>query len=79
MSDIPIGAEVDERGHLQGRDPRTMTQADIQAGQGPAFVFNQLMSNDVQATLRSILPRAKGAVVGQQWALCMHGFGGDES
>ena len=22
-----------------------------------------------------ILPRAKGAVVGQQWALCMHGFG----
>jgi uncharacterized protein (DUF983 family) len=26
-----------------------------------------------------ILPRAKGAVVGQQWALCMHGFGGDET
>ena len=28
-----------------------------------------------------ILPRAKGAIVGQQWALCMHGFGpgGDES
>jgi uncharacterized protein (DUF983 family) len=25
-----------------------------------------------------ILPRMKGAVVGQQWALCMHGFGGDE-
>jgi uncharacterized protein (DUF983 family) len=24
-----------------------------------------------------ILPRMKGAVVGQQWALCMHGFGGD--
>ena len=24
-----------------------------------------------------ILPRAKGAVVGQQWALCMHGFGGN--
>jgi uncharacterized protein (DUF983 family) len=23
-----------------------------------------------------ILPRMKGAVVGQQWALCMHGFGG---
>jgi uncharacterized protein (DUF983 family) len=22
-----------------------------------------------------ILPRAKGAIVGQQWALCMHGFG----
>ena len=22
-----------------------------------------------------ILPRMKGAVVGQQWALCMHGFG----
>ena len=26
-----------------------------------------------------ILPRMKGAVVGQQWALCMHGFGGDEA
>ena len=26
-----------------------------------------------------ILPRMKGAVVGQQWALCMHGFGGDET
>ena len=26
-----------------------------------------------------ILPRAKGAIVGQQWALCMHGFGsGDD-
>ena len=25
-----------------------------------------------------ILPRMKGAVVGHQWALCMHGFGGDE-
>jgi uncharacterized protein (DUF983 family) len=25
-----------------------------------------------------ILPRMKGAVVGQQWALFMHGFGGDE-
>ncbi len=24
-----------------------------------------------------ILPRMKGAVVGQQWALCMHGFGGE--
>jgi uncharacterized protein (DUF983 family) len=24
-----------------------------------------------------ILPRAKGAVVGQQWALCMHGFGAE--
>ena len=24
-----------------------------------------------------ILPCMKGAVVGQQWALCMHGFGGD--
>ncbi|HXE23580.1 MAG TPA: DUF983 domain-containing protein [Roseiarcus sp.] len=24
-----------------------------------------------------ILPRAKGAIVGQQWALCMHGFGAD--
>jgi uncharacterized protein (DUF983 family) len=24
-----------------------------------------------------ILPRMKGAVVGQQWALRMHGFGGD--
>ena len=23
-----------------------------------------------------LLPRAKGAIVGQQWALCMHGFGG---
>jgi uncharacterized protein (DUF983 family) len=22
-----------------------------------------------------ILPRIKGAIVGQQWALCMHGFG----
>jgi uncharacterized protein (DUF983 family) len=22
-----------------------------------------------------ILPRAKGAIVGQQWALCLHGFG----
>jgi uncharacterized protein (DUF983 family) len=22
-----------------------------------------------------ILPRAKGAVVGQQWAMCLHGFG----
>jgi uncharacterized protein (DUF983 family) len=22
-----------------------------------------------------ILPRAKGTIVGQQWALCMHGFG----
>jgi uncharacterized protein (DUF983 family) len=33
----------------------------------------------VAATLASsllILPRMKGAVVGQQWALCMHGFGG---
>ncbi len=26
-----------------------------------------------------ILPRMKGAVVGQQWALYMHGFGGDET
>ena len=26
-----------------------------------------------------ILPRMKGAVVGHQWALCMHGFGGDEA
>jgi uncharacterized protein (DUF983 family) len=26
-----------------------------------------------------LLPRMKGAVVGQQWALCMHGFGGDET
>ena len=26
-----------------------------------------------------ILPRAKGAVVGQQWALCMHGFGTDRA
>jgi uncharacterized protein (DUF983 family) len=26
-----------------------------------------------------ILPRMKGAVVGHQWALCMHGFGGDET
>ncbi len=26
-----------------------------------------------------ILPRLKGAVVGQQWALGMHGFGGDET
>ena len=26
-----------------------------------------------------ILPRMKGAVVGQQWALFMHGFGGDET
>ena len=26
-----------------------------------------------------ILPRMKGAVVGQQWALGMHGFGGDET
>jgi uncharacterized protein (DUF983 family) len=26
-----------------------------------------------------ILPRMKGAVVGQQWAMCMHGFGGDET
>jgi uncharacterized protein (DUF983 family) len=25
-----------------------------------------------------ILPRMKGAVVGQQWAMGMHGFGGDE-
>ncbi len=25
-----------------------------------------------------ILPRMKGAVVGQQWAMFMHGFGGDE-
>ena len=24
-----------------------------------------------------ILPRAKGMIVGQQWALCMHGFGGN--
>ncbi len=24
-----------------------------------------------------ILPRAKGAIVGKQWALCMHGFGSD--
>ena len=24
-----------------------------------------------------LLPRMKGAVVGQQWALFMHGFGGD--
>ena len=26
-----------------------------------------------------ILPRMKGAVVGQQWALCMHGFGGEKA
>jgi len=26
-----------------------------------------------------ILPRMKGAVVGHQWALYMHGFGGDET
>jgi uncharacterized protein (DUF983 family) len=26
-----------------------------------------------------LLPRMKGAVVGQQWALYMHGFGGDET
>ncbi len=26
-----------------------------------------------------ILPRMKGAVVGQQLALCMHGFGGEET
>ena len=26
-----------------------------------------------------ILPRMKGAVVGQQWALYMHGFGGDQT
>lgn len=26
-----------------------------------------------------LLPRLKGAVVGQQWALGMHGFGGDET
>ncbi len=26
-----------------------------------------------------LLPRMKGAVVGQQWAMCMHGFGGDET
>jgi uncharacterized protein (DUF983 family) len=26
-----------------------------------------------------LLPRMKGAVVGQQWALGMHGFGGDET
>jgi uncharacterized protein (DUF983 family) len=26
-----------------------------------------------------ILPRAKGAIVGQQWALCMHGFGTDRA
>jgi uncharacterized protein (DUF983 family) len=25
-----------------------------------------------------LLPRMKGAVVGQQWALFMHGFGGDK-
>ena len=25
-----------------------------------------------------LLPRMKGAVVGQQWALCMHGFGGGD-
>ena len=24
-----------------------------------------------------LLPRMKGAVVGQQWALFMHGFGGE--
>ena len=24
-----------------------------------------------------ILPRAKGAVIGQQWAMCMHGFGAE--
>jgi len=27
----------------------------------------------------ALLPRFKGAVVGQQWALYMHGFGGDET
>jgi uncharacterized protein (DUF983 family) len=26
----------------------------------------------------ALLPRMKGAVVGQQWALGMHGFGSDE-
>jgi uncharacterized protein (DUF983 family) len=26
-----------------------------------------------------VLPRMKGAVVGQQWAMYMHGFGGDET
>jgi hypothetical protein len=26
-----------------------------------------------------ILPRAKGMIVGQQWALCMHGFGTDRA
>ncbi len=26
----------------------------------------------------ALLPRIKGALVGYQWALRMHGFGGDE-
>lgn len=26
-----------------------------------------------------LLPRMKGAVVASQWAMCMHGFGGDET
>ena len=30
---------------------------------------------DLVAKYALILPRAKGAIVGQQWALCMHGFG----
>jgi uncharacterized protein (DUF983 family) len=43
----------------------------------PPVVAFWLMVTIVASLL--ILPRAKGAVVGQQWALCMHGFGGDES
>ena len=35
-----------------------------------------LADGDVLMSLL-LLPRMKGAVVGQQWALFMHGFGGD--
>ncbi|RBP13774.1 uncharacterized protein (DUF983 family) [Roseiarcus fermentans] len=31
------------------------------------------------ATSLALLPRMKGAVVGSQWALGMHGFGGEET